>query len=54
MALVSLYNATAGTSWTNTWDLNQPMNTWYGVTLDGNGYTPIIRELYNKTRQNKS
>ncbi|MEM9885473.1 MAG: S8 family serine peptidase [Bacteroidota bacterium] len=35
LALVDLYNATNGANWTNTWDLNQPMSTWYGITLDG-------------------
>lgn len=34
LALVALYNSTDGTSWTNTWDLTQPMDTWYGVTLN--------------------
>lgn len=34
LALISLYNATNGANWTNTWDLEQPMDTWYGVTLN--------------------
>lgn len=37
LALVDLYNATNGANWTSTWDLNQPMDTWYGVTLNGSG-----------------
>jgi len=37
LALVTLYNATDGANWTNTWDLTQPMDDWYGVTLDENG-----------------
>jgi len=35
--LVALYNSTDGANWANTWDLNQPMDTWYGVTLNGFG-----------------
>jgi len=34
LALVALYNATDGPNWTNTWDLNQPINTWWGITLN--------------------
>ncbi len=30
LALVALYNATDGANWTNTWNLNDPMSTWYG------------------------
>ncbi len=37
LALVALYNATNGPNWTNTWNLAQPMDTWYGVNLDSNG-----------------
>ncbi len=33
LVLVDFYNATGGANWTNTWDLNQPMTSWYGVTL---------------------
>ena len=38
LALVDLYNATNGGSWTsNNWDLTQPINTWFGVHLNANG-----------------
>jgi len=37
LALVELYNATGGPNWTNIWDLNAPMSTWYGVTLNAEG-----------------
>ena len=37
LALVALYNATNGPNWTNTWDLTQPMDTWYGVALNSEG-----------------
>lgn len=36
-ALVALYNSTDGANWTNTWDLSQPMDTWYGVTTNSEG-----------------
>ncbi|PHN03939.1 T9SS type A sorting domain-containing protein [Flavilitoribacter nigricans] len=37
LALVQLYEATNGADWTNSWDLNQPIDTWYGVGLNENG-----------------
>ncbi len=37
LTLVALYNATNGPNWTNTWNLSQPMSTWYGVTVNGEG-----------------
>ena len=32
-ALVALYNSTNGASWNTTWDLEAPINTWHGVTV---------------------
>ncbi len=37
LALVALYNSTNGPNWTNTWDLSQPMDSWYGVSLTDEG-----------------
>lgn len=37
LALVDFYNNTGGPNWINTWDLNQPMSTWYGVALGAGG-----------------
>ena len=37
LELVKLYNATNGPGWTNTWNLNTPVSTWYGVTVNGEG-----------------
>ncbi len=37
LVLVTLYNSTNGANWTNRWNLNQPMNSWYGVTLNSEG-----------------
>ena len=38
-ALVELYNATAGSNWTNNrnWKSDEPLDTWYGVTTDEGG-----------------
>lgn len=36
-ALIALYDATDGANWNITWDLNQPMTSWYGVTLSIDG-----------------
>ncbi len=36
LALVALYNSTNGPDWTNTWNLDEPINTWYGVILNEN------------------
>jgi len=35
--LVTLYQATNGGSWNNSWNLNLPMTSWFGVTLSGSG-----------------
>ncbi|MCB9264981.1 MAG: gliding motility-associated C-terminal domain-containing protein [Lewinellaceae bacterium] len=38
LALVELYNAThENGQWTNEWNLSQPMDSWYGVDLNGEG-----------------
>ena len=42
VALVALYDATDGPNWTVSWDLNQPMNTWYGVELNAEGCVQCI------------
>lgn len=33
LALVMLYDSTGGSNWTTTWDLNQPMDSWFGVGI---------------------
>ena len=38
LALVALYNSTNGLFWSNRWNLLSPVNTWYGVQLDAEGY----------------
>jgi len=42
LALVALYDSTNGPNWTNTWDLTQPMDTWYGIGLSENGCVTCI------------
>ena len=42
LALVALYEATNGASWTNTWDLSLPIRDWYGVHLDADGCVTCI------------
>jgi len=37
LALVALYNATSGDSWTTPWQLNEPMDNWFGVHLNETG-----------------
>lgn len=32
-ALLDLYTYTNGDNWTNKWDINQPVSSWYGVTV---------------------
>tara|TARA_R110000823_G_scaffold5765_11_gene22765 strand:- start:7 stop:435 length:429 start_codon:yes stop_codon:yes gene_type:complete len=32
-ALLDLYTATNGDNWIKKWDFNQPISTWYGVTV---------------------
>eukprot|EP00555_Chaetoceros_dichaeta_P010455 CAMPEP_0198253496 /NCGR_PEP_ID=MMETSP1447-20131203/3899_1 /TAXON_ID=420782 /ORGANISM="Chaetoceros dichaeta, Strain CCMP1751" /LENGTH=2259 /DNA_ID=CAMNT_0043939185 /DNA_START=169 /DNA_END=6945 /DNA_ORIENTATION=+ len=34
--LEEVHKVTGGRTWTNQWDLNDPMCTWYGITCDGN------------------
>ncbi len=36
-ALTDLYNAAGGANWANTWDQQQPIRTWYGVTVNAQG-----------------
>ena len=33
-SLIAIYNALDGANWTNTWDLNADISTWYGITLN--------------------
>lgn len=50
LELVSLYNATNGTNWTNKWILTQPMTAWYGITLNTDGRVERINLYRNQLR----
>ncbi len=41
LALVALYDSTGGASWTNTWTLTDPVNTWFGVTVSSGRVTVV-------------
>lgn len=47
-ALIALYNATNGPNWTNTWNLDQSVDNWYGVTLDDNGCVTELNLFFNQ------
>ena len=33
-ALISLYNSTQGNQWNTSWNLDSPIESWYGVTVE--------------------
>jgi len=35
-ALQDLYTSTNGDQWNNSWDINQPVSDWHGVTIEDN------------------
>ncbi len=37
LQLVTLYNSTSGSTWSITWNLQSPINTWHGITLNAGG-----------------
>ena len=48
-ALVALYNATGGPNWrhSNNWLTDEPLSTWFGVTLDETGHVGELRVASN-------
>ena len=48
-ALVALYNATGGATWTRrtNWLTNEPLSEWYGVTTDGHGRVTVLILILN-------
>ena len=40
-ALVALYNATNGSSWNTTWNLDQPITDWYGIKVENDQVVSI-------------
>ncbi len=41
LALIALYNATAGSNWTTKWNLATPVKQWHGVTVTNNRVTML-------------
>src|SRR5690606_20821166 len=39
--LLNLYTATDGPNWNNPWDLEKPVETWHGVTIENNTVTGL-------------
>ncbi|OAB78836.1 leucine-rich repeat domain-containing protein [Cochleicola gelatinilyticus] len=48
-ALIDFYIATDGENWVNTWELNEPVENWQGVTVENNTVTGISL-LFNKIK----
>ncbi|GEQ86575.1 hypothetical protein ULMS_20830 [Patiriisocius marinistellae] len=40
-ALTDLYITTNGENWVHTWDLNEPVKTWHGITVKDNNVVEI-------------
>jgi len=40
-ALLDFYEATNGSNWNNTWDLNQPVTKWQGIGVENNTVVSI-------------
>lgn len=51
-ALIALYNATNGNNWTNSWDINTPINSWYGLTFNTNNRVSVINLNENNVTGN--
>lgn len=46
-ALVALYNATNGSEWNSSWDLNASVDKWYGVKLENDKVVEINLQFNN-------
>jgi len=42
LTLVALYDQTDGPNWDQIWDLNMPMDSWFGITLNPSGTVKFI------------
>jgi len=47
LVLISLYNSTNGNQWFNKWEIYEPIDQWYGVTLNANGCVEELRLQQN-------
>ena len=50
LALVGLYNSTEGAAWFNSWNLDQPMDSWFGVTLNDVGEVISLNLINNNLK----
>jgi len=50
LALIGLYDVTYGYSWTNSWDLSLPMDTWHGVPLNEYGSVESLCLAHNNLK----
>ena len=46
-ALVALYNATDGDTWNTSWNLDQPITEWYGLTIEDDNVIAIDLSFNN-------
>lgn len=49
LALIELYNSTNGSNWKVKWNFNQPLNSWYGITITGGRVTALNLKSNNLT-----
>ena len=48
LALIALYNATDGLNWSNTWDLNRPIDEWHGIEINNNKCVTSVKLFNNR------
>ena len=46
-ALIALYKATNGSQWNSTWNLEAPVNSWYGVKVENDKIVEINLQFNN-------
>lgn len=46
--LITLYNSANGAAWTNKWNLSDPIQSWYGVSTNGEGCVTRLDLAGNK------
>jgi len=52
LALVTLYNSTAGPTWSTTWNLSLPIDSWQGVKINSDGCVYELNLSYNNLSGN--
>ncbi len=51
LELIKFYNATGGNNWWKKWDLSEPINLWWGISINSDGCVTEIR-LNDTSRSN--